>query len=119
MLINTADAEAENKMFEGKAIAYESIGDTGCPIDPDPNCKPGEPCRVDLVLEGNVAARLYDILARHGVQKDDEMAELVGGSYTQTSDGLIVCVEHDGERTCNLGYDAIKNRLDYVPRACE
>jgi hypothetical protein len=117
MLINT-DAEAENKMFEGKAIAYESIGDTGCPIDPDPNCKP-EPCRVDLVLQGNVAARLYDILARHGVQKDNEMAELLGGSYTETTDSLIICVEHDRERTCRLAYDAIKNSLVYGARACE
>jgi hypothetical protein len=76
---------------------------------------------VSVSLEGKVAARLYDILALHGVDKkgDDGIADLLGiGSYTTTSDDLIRCVEEDGVRVCSLEYDAVSNTV-LPPIICE
>jgi hypothetical protein len=108
VLVN--DAFGETRTTNGTASLFEHIGDMGCPLYEDPRCKSGETCRVGFVLQGEIASRLYDLLSKHGVERNDDLAEWVGGAYATTSDDLIFCSDRNGEKTCSLVYDPFANK---------
>lgn len=109
-------AYAETRTTNGTASLDEFIGNSGCPLEDtewskgETGCKPGETCSVGIRFGGAIAARLYDLLAKHGVQRDDAVAGMLGSAYVRSSDELLFCFDYDGQRTCNLTYDPLANK---------
>jgi hypothetical protein len=70
------------------------------------------------VIDGEVATKLYELMSRHGIEKD--ISELLGADYVMTRDGLITCSklkELPGPR-CFFAYDVPNNKATQL-RICE
>jgi hypothetical protein len=106
------DAFGETRRTNGKASLSEFIGESGCPLEEfgSGGCRPGETCLVTIGFDGEIASHMYSLLAKHGVKRDDEVAEMLGSAYVQSSDELIFCFELEGEKTCTISFDPQANR---------
>ena len=90
LLLIAGDGLAHARNLQSKATGSEGAKERGerCDIGVE-NCQDGETCRFDIWIEGQVAAKLYELMSRHGVDKG--LSELLGADYVMTSDGLITC----------------------------
>ena len=104
--------------MKGSAVGVEEKPEQvpeACEIEIE-GCQEGETCRYDIVIEGPVAVRLYELMAKHGVQK--ELSELLSMDTVATNDGLTMCFKEPSRYRCHFAYDAHNNKTISV-RICE
>ena len=68
------------------------------------------------MIDGEVAAKLYELMSRHGIDKG--LSDLLGTDYVATSDGLIICSKEPSGPQCRFAYDVPHNKAT-VLRICE
>ena len=71
MLLLTAGtglASARNLQSTATGVEGQEQGET-CAIGVE-NCQAGKTCRFDIVVDREVAAKLYELMSRHGIDKD-------------------------------------------------
>lgn len=110
----SAQVEAQELKSTARAWEGKESGET-CDIGIE-NCKAGEACRFDIVINGSVAARLYELMLKHGL--DDDLTGLLGIDYVATKDGLITCSKEALGPQCHFAYDVPNNKATMV-RICE
>jgi hypothetical protein len=106
---------ATMKTYPGTASTLTVVKRKGveCPTRITDHCKVGETCFGTISIEGDAAKQLYLMLRKHGT-KSNEMV----GDYVATTSEAMTCAETDGKYYCDIGYDAISNKLT-VAESCE
>jgi len=115
-LLITGTGLAGARDLQSTARGFEGVeGGERCDIGIE-NCRTGETCRFDIVIDGEVAAKLYELMSRHGIDKG--LSELLGTDYVVTSDDLITCSKEPSGPQCHFAYDVPHNKATGV-RICE
>jgi hypothetical protein len=65
---------------------------------------------------GEVAAKLYELMSRHGINKD--LSDLSGADHVIASDGLVTCSKEPSGPRCFFAYDVPNNKATGI-RVCE
>ena len=109
----TVPVYGERSSFSGSAEikAETKRADEECDPGAKAQCKEGELCFANLIIQGEAARVLYEEFKRHGAG---------GGAVGEfaTKSEVMACAHDDAGYWCEVGYDAVNNELTY-PIYCQ
>jgi hypothetical protein len=111
-LIAVLPAHAKVTSTEGRAEIYVEVrsGTEVCGAAASPSCRLGQACFVTIYFEGQAAQALYEVMRPHGSKMD----VFSGNQYLGTQPDGLACFEDAGAYSCQIGYDAVSNKLTKV-----